>query len=123
MFTIHCKVRKEGSEKYINYDSIFVKLRVFIYICMQRRYCGAKHTQMLTVVKHLWATTTWQAFHSPTMHFPTSSSSQCRDYLEKTTFFKMKELTHFPPQIQVSNNVPLVKGRIASALHKSQCSL
>lgn len=35
MFTTYREVRKEGSEKYTNYDSIFVKLHVFVYACIE----------------------------------------------------------------------------------------
>lgn len=45
MFTIYCKERKEGSEKSIDYNLIFVKLHVCIYIGRHR-----KHTQVLRVV-------------------------------------------------------------------------
>lgn len=44
ILAMYCKVRKEGSEKRINYNSIFVKLHVFIYICVHRLYSGRKHT-------------------------------------------------------------------------------
>lgn len=35
MFIIYREVRKEGLEKYINYDFIFVKLYVFVYVCIE----------------------------------------------------------------------------------------
>lgn len=74
MFTTYREVRKEGSEKYTNYDSIFCKA-TRICICMHRKYSERKHTQNANRGEHRGATTAWQAFYVPTLYFPTSSSS------------------------------------------------
>lgn len=59
---------------------------IYLYMYAEKILWSKTHSNANSG-EHLWATTTWQAFHSPTMHFPNSSSSQCRDYLEETTFF------------------------------------
>lgn len=79
--TLQSEKRKLKKAYQLRFDFCKVPC-IYLYMHAEKIFWSKTHSNANSG-EHPWATTTWQAFHSPTMHFPNSSSSQCRDYLEK----------------------------------------